>query len=243
MSPLKPHESRQLLRKLSILQYLKGQGLDLTEARAKLRRAELINQKAGRVKMQESKKELKVVLLGDSGVGKTSLIARYVHNTYSAATQATSGAAFVMKVVNINGQQIALNIWDTAGQERYHSLARVFYRDAAIIILVYDITHRESFTDLTRWVSELQKYGPAKVTLGIVGNKEDRVISETVPTEEAKSFAKGLNAFYCKTSAKTDYGVNLLFHELASRSLEREGRQTLTLHTLKPTKQSSSRCC
>lgn len=191
--------------------------------------------------MQESKKELKVVLLGDSGVGKTSLIARYVHNTYSTAVQATSGAAFVMKTVNVNGQQTALNIWDTAGQERYHSLARVFYRDAAIIILVYDITHRESFDDLKRWVTELQKYGPAKFSLGIVGNKEDRVISETVPLEEAKAFARQHNAFFCKTSAKTDYGVNLVFSELASRSVEQEARQTLTLHTLKPVK--SGGCC
>jgi small GTP-binding protein len=191
--------------------------------------------------MQDRKKELKVVLLGDSGVGKTSLIARYAHNTFTTAVQATSGAAFVMKVISVQGEQIGMNIWDTAGQERYHSLARVFYRDAAIIVLVYDITHRESFVSLSRWAAELHKYGPAKVQLAICGNKEDRVSSEAVSMEEAKSFAKSLNAFYCKTSAKSDYGVNLLFTEMASRSLVVPERQSLVLHSL--AKKEKSSCC
>lgn len=191
--------------------------------------------------MQGYAKELKVVLLGDSGVGKTSLISRYVHNSFSPSLQATTGAAFVLKVLNISGQQIALNIWDTAGQERFHSLARVFYRDAAIIILVYDITSRESFDALGRWVDEITKHGPPKFTLGIVGNKEDRVAAETVPIEEAKSLAKGLSAFYSKTSAKLDYGINLLFHELASRSLAQDLKQSLILRPLQ--RKKSKKCC
>jgi len=112
---------------------------------------------------------------------------------------------------------IKFNIWDTAGQERYHSLAKMYYRDATAAIMVYDITKKDSFEGLKRWHKELTEFGPKDISIIIAGNKEDLVQSEAVAPEEAQSFARSIGALYKKTSAKTNVGVEQMFRDLAGK--------------------------
>ncbi|CAG9326445.1 unnamed protein product [Blepharisma stoltei] len=167
--------------------------------------------------MQGGQTQIKVVLLGDSGVGKSSLVLRFVADNFKTDRDATIGASYMGKNLQFNDKTIKFNIWDTAGQERYHSLAKMYYRDANAAIITYDITKRESFEGLQRWHRELQEFGPKDIVVTIAGNKEDLVETEAVPPEEAKDFANSIGAIYRKTSAKTNYGVEQLFRDIAAK--------------------------
>ena len=110
----------------------------------------------------------KVVLIGESGVGKTSIISRYIHNQFSAVLMSTTGASFATKTIYLEEQKqsIKFEIWDTAGQERYRSLAKVFYKNASACILVYDITNKSSFEDIKSfWVTELKENAPQNISM------------------------------------------------------------------------------
>ena len=121
------------------------------------------------------------------------------------------------KILQFNDKMIKFNIWDTAGQERYHSLAKMYYRDANAAIMVYDITKKGSFDGLKRWHKELTEFGPKDIAIIIAGNKEDLVETEAVAPDEAQGFARSIGALYKKTSAKTSYGVEQIFRDLASK--------------------------
>mmetsp|Transcript_7228 Transcript_7228/g.13360 ORF Transcript_7228/g.13360 Transcript_7228/m.13360 type:complete len:211 (+) Transcript_7228:620-1252(+) len=165
--------------------------------------------------MQQNTKQLKVVLLGKSGVGKSSIVLRFVADNFKGDTDATIGASYLTKILSIGDTNIKFNIWDTAGQERYGPLARMYYRDADAAILVYDITKNASFEGLKNWIEELTAHGPKGIALAVAGNKEDLVDSEEVDTTAAKSWAQQIGAIYRKTSAKTNYGIEQLFREIA----------------------------
>ncbi|CAG9322502.1 unnamed protein product [Blepharisma stoltei] len=167
--------------------------------------------------MQKAPTQVKVVLLGDSGVGKSSLVLRFVADNFKNDADATIGASYMGKILQFNDKMIKFNIWDTAGQERYHSLAKMYYRDANAAIMVYDITKRDSFEGLKRWHKELQEFGPKDIVVTIAGNKEDLVETEAVPQEEAKEYSKSIGALYRKTSAKTNYGVEQVFRDIATK--------------------------
>lgn len=167
--------------------------------------------------MQKAPTQVKVVLLGDSGVGKSSLVLRFVADNFKVDGDATIGASYMGKILQFNDKMIKFNIWDTAGQERYHSLAKMYYRDANAAIMVYDITKRDSFEGLKRWYKELQEFGPKDIVITIAGNKEDLVETEAVSQEEAKEFARSIGALYKKTSAKTNYGVEQVFRDIATK--------------------------
>lgn len=159
---------------------------------------------------------LKVVLLGDSGVGKSSIVLRFVADNFKGDEDATIGASFMGKMMQFNEKSIKFNIWDTAGQDRYHTLAKMYYRDAQAAILVYDITKTASFLGLKRWNEELSENGPKDLIKVIAGNKEDLVEAETVNPTEVREFAAEIGASYKKTSAKTSYGIEQVFKEIAS---------------------------
>ena len=169
---------------------------------------------------EKEAKQCKVVLIGESGVGKTSIINRYTSNTFSSVLTATPGASFTAKVVYLKDydQSIKFEIWDTAGQERYRSLATMFYKDANAAIMVYDVTRKETFEELKNyWAGQVKDNAPEKIILVIAGNKSDLIEQETVDEGEARNFAKELNAIFISTSAKSSEGINNLFEEIAKK--------------------------
>jgi len=163
--------------------------------------------------------QAKVTILGDANAGKSSIIQRYVSNTFSSHSNPTIGATFLSKVIDFDKKSIKLSIWDTAGQERYQSLASSYSRDSRACILVYDITHRESFNNLQKWHSAIKDLVPPNAVLVVVGNKDDMVENEAVSLQEAQEFAYTIGALNMRTSAKHDTGINELFLEISKKIL------------------------
>ena len=165
----------------------------------------------------------KVVLLGDSGVGKTCIISRYISGAFDNNSPSTNGASYASKILtfeNLN-KTISLDIWDTAGQEKYKSLTKFFYKDAAVAILVYDITKKDSFENMKGyWYEQLQEFGSKKIILGVAGNKCDMYEKEEVNENEAKEFAEKVGAFFEITSAKNNTGITDLFMNAANRFID-----------------------
>ena len=139
-------------------------------------------------------KDIKTVLLGDSGVGKSSLVLRFVTDTFRPYSESTIGASFLTKILLVNENPSKFFIWDTAGQEKYHSLAPMYYRGAQVAIIVYDITNKNSFLTLKRWVKELKLHGPPDILIAIVGNKSDLSGNRKVSFNQAKAYADEINA-------------------------------------------------
>lgn len=162
-------------------------------------------------------REVKVVLLGDSGVGKSSLCLRFVTNNFKPFNESTIGASFMSKVIMSNGKQIKYQIWDTAGQEKYHSLAPMYYRGAAAGIVVYDVTRASSFRTLKQWVEELQEHGPRDIIIAIAGNKADMSDKREVDYATAEAYAQSIGASYTETSAKEDLHVQKLFMQISEK--------------------------
>ena len=174
-------------------------------------------------KNEQTSPNIKITLLGNTGVGKTCIILRYINSQFNANQESTYGADCLQKVLNRNGKEISLDIWDTAGQEKYRALGRHFYKDSYIIILVYDITNRDSFKDLkNKWYSDLQIYGEKHTIIGVVGNKSDLYEKEEINEEEAQKFADEINAISMVVSAKTGNNINLLFEKLIDKYLEQK---------------------
>jgi len=165
----------------------------------------------------------KVVLLGDSGVGKTCIISRYISGAFDQNSPSTNGASYASKIIafdNLN-KTISLDIWDTAGQEKYKSLTKFFYKDAAAAILVYDITQKDSFENMKNyWYEQLQEFGSKNIILGVAGNKCDMYDKEEVSENEAKQFAEKIGAFFGITSAKNNTGINELFMNAANKFVD-----------------------
>lgn len=159
--------------------------------------------------------EVKVVLLGDMGVGKSSIALRLVHNQFNANSVTTVGAVCWTKSVNTSAGSIKLQLWDTAGQERYHALAPLYYRGAAVAVVVYDITRRETFGTLKDWVRELKMQGPSNILIAVVGNKSDLEDQRQVEESAGREFAKEISGIFSETSAKdTTGGINELFTKI-----------------------------
>ena len=165
----------------------------------------------------------KVILVGDSGVGKAFLIQRYVNDKYSDDTESTSASTYTYKIVEYKeyNKSISLDIWDTAGQEVYRAMARNFYLNASIGILVYDVRRRESFESIKDyWYDQLKQSGEENIVLGLAGNKCDLFQEEKVTEEEAKKYAKSIGAVFHLTSCKESIGIDELFEECGKKYLE-----------------------
>ena len=165
----------------------------------------------------------KVVLVGESGVGKTCIIQRYINNSYNENTESTQASTYSYKTVEYKdfNKSISFDIWDTAGQELYRAVAKNFYINASIGILVYDIKRKESFKAIKNyWFEELKSSGEDNMIFGVAGNKCDLFQQEQVTEEEGKKFAKSIGAVFHLTSCKESIGIDELFEECGKKYLE-----------------------
>ena len=168
---------------------------------------------------------VKVVLLGDSGVGKTSIVQRFAFDKFKQDNQSTVGAMFIAKIIDIpeEGVNLKFQIWDTAGQEKYRSLASMYYQDASAAILVYDITQLSTFEGVQTWMKEIKEKAPPDILIVIAANKSDLVEQETVKLEDAKKFAEESNVTLKLTSAKDNVGIADVFKEMAIKIAKQKG--------------------
>ena len=165
----------------------------------------------------------KMVLVGESGVGKTSIIHRYLYNEYDDNRITTSSPEYKNKILEYPeyNKSITFDIWDTAGQEAYRSVTRNFYINAAIGLMVYDIRVKDSFENIkTYWSEQLKEYGEENIILAIAGNKSDLFEDQKVSEKEVKKFAESIGAIFKLTSCKENIGINELFYECGKKYLE-----------------------
>ncbi|CAH0549043.1 unnamed protein product [Brassicogethes aeneus] len=192
----------------------------------------------------------KLLIIGDSGVGKSSLLLRFSDNTFTGNYITTIGVDFKIKTVSIDGQKIKLQIWDTAGQERFRTITSTYYRGTHGVIVVYDVTNGESFANVKRWLHEIEQNCDV-VNRVLVGNKNDSPEIKVVLTEDAQRFADTMNIQLFETSAKDNLNVEEMFMavtKLVVRSkLEMKERQSVTqndtVNLRKTNKSGKKRCC
>jgi small GTP-binding protein len=204
---------------------------------------------------------LKAVLVGDSGVGKSNLLARFARNTFSSESKSTIGVEFASKTITIDGKKVKSQIWDTAGQERYRAITSAYYRGAVGIALVYDITDQSTFNNLARWLQEIKDHlgsnHDARILL--IGNKSDLIQSRAVTFEEGAAFARDNELEFIEASALSASNVQEAFTHLMQKALQaflikkaRESPESspaivATPFILRPTTSStpraSSTCC
>ena len=169
--------------------------------------------------------DAQVVLLGEGRVGKTSLLLRYVENTFSETQTPTVQATYLSKRVALeNGGAATLNVWDTAGQERFHALGPIYYRDADAAVLVYDITDSDSFDRVKSWVKELRQIAGSEISLAVCANKSDLERARKVSQSDGETYAKSIGAAFFSTSAKADKGVAQAFMSVATALDAKRGK-------------------
>ncbi|KAK5638699.1 hypothetical protein RI129_012994 [Pyrocoelia pectoralis] len=192
----------------------------------------------------------KLLIIGDSGVGKSSLLLRFADNTFSGSYITTIGVDFKIRTVTIDGQRIKLQIWDTAGQERFRTITSTYYRGTHGVIVVYDVTNGESFANVKRWLHEIEQNCDV-VNRILVGNKNDCPDRKVVLTEDAKRFADTMGIQLFETSAKDNINVEEMFINVTRlvlhAKLEMKERQNVTQNDVvnlrKSNKQGKKRCC
>lgn len=170
----------------------------------------------------------KVVLIGDSGVGKTNILSRYVRDEFSIETKSTVGVEFGSKIVKVNDSIIKVQIWDTAGQERYKSITTAYYKGAKGAFVVYDISKKESFSNVDKWIGELKTHGDAEVCVVLVGNKCDLEDQRQVTTEEAAKKSEVYEAAFCETSAMQAVNIEKVFSimvEEIAKKMVKKGKE------------------
>lgn len=156
----------------------------------------------------------KVVLIGDSGVGKSNLLSRFTRNEFNLDSKSTIGVEFATKSIQVDAKTIKAQIWDTAGQERYRAITSAYYRGAVGALLVYDISKQVSFENVERWLKELRDHAEPNIVIMLVGNKSDLRHKRAVSTETAMSFAERNNLAFIETSALDATGVDEAFRQI-----------------------------
>ncbi|KAG5509507.1 hypothetical protein JKF63_06212 [Porcisia hertigi] len=193
-------------------------------------------------------RKFKLVLLGESGVGKSSVVQRLMKNVFSEKLNSTVGASFFRYACDVtDGTTIHFDIWDTAGQERFKSLAAMYYRGAAAALVLFDIISTDTFEKARYWIHELRLNSPETIIM-LVGNKKDLEEERQVSFSEAQQCAAAMGAMYCETSARSGDGVQDAFHTIATKLVEtnstanvREGG--VMGYTETTTLRKGSECC
>ncbi|XP_041376392.1 ras-related protein Rab-22A-like [Gigantopelta aegis] len=195
-----------------------------------------------------SMRDVKLCLLGDSGVGKSSIVMRFVADQFKPALESTIGASFMTKTLLVDENTYKFQIWDTAGQEKYRALAPMYYRGAAAAIIVYDVTREGTFRAVKSWVQELKRQGSPNIVLAIAGNKSDLDDLREVRTKDAQDYANDINAIFCETSALTATNVPKLFNSIAKMLPPEDFSKalygsTVRINSAVKSKKTSKRCC
>ncbi|XP_019159358.1 PREDICTED: ras-related protein RABA1f [Ipomoea nil] len=170
----------------------------------------------------------KVVLIGDSGVGKSNLLSRFTRNEFSLESKSTIGVEFATRSIRVDEKVVKAQIWDTAGQERYRAITSAYYRGAVGALLVYDVTRHVTFENVERWLKELRDHTDSSIVIMLVGNKADLRHLRAVSTDDAKAFAERETTFFMETSALESMNVEdaftevltQIYHVVSKRSLE-----------------------
>eukprot|EP00906_Rhabdomonas_costata_P025405 RCo036325 len=184
----------------------------------------------------------KLVFLGDQSVGKTSIITRFMYDTFDKQYQATIGIDFLSKTLYLEDRTVRLQLWDTAGQERYRSLIPSYIRDSSVAVIVFDITNRQSFESVDKWLDDVRAERGNDVILMLVGNKTDLSDKREVTIEEGEQKAKQCNVMFIETSAKVGFNIKALFRKVANQlpgvqphPLQKQGVQRPTHPSQSPT--------
>jgi small GTP-binding protein len=188
-------------------------------------------------------KLFRVITIGDTSVGKTSIITKLVRGEFEAEKQSTVGAMFVAHVEILGSRRIEMQVWDTAGQERFRSLGPIYYRNAAAAIVVFDVTSSETFKRLDNWIHAFLSIAGERAFICIVGNKIDLVDSIAVSDTEVREWAEAHHFPYVKTSAKTGAGVRELFRAVAEELLKRETQVTPPESVVQNARGADQKCC
>jgi Ras-related protein Rab-11A len=156
----------------------------------------------------------KVVLIGDSGVGKSNLLSRFTRNEFCLESKSTIGVEFATRSIQVDGKTIKAQIWDTAGQERYRAITSAYYRGAVGALLVYDITKSVTFENVERWLKELRDHADSNIVIMLVGNKSDLRHLRSVSTEDAAAYCEKEGLSFIETSALESTNVEKAFHQI-----------------------------
>jgi len=174
-------------------------------------------------------RKFKLVFLGEQSVGKTSLITRFMYDSFDNTYQATIGIDFLVKTVTVRGRSVRLQLWDTAGQERFRSLIPCYIRESGLALVVYDITYRPSFDLTSKWIDEIRGERGNDVIIMLIGNKVDLEEKRQISTEEGKKKAVELKALFMETSAKNGYNVKEVFNrvvmEIPDDEVQNKGKE------------------
>lgn len=192
----------------------------------------------------------KLLLIGDSGVGKSCLLLRFADDTYTESYISTIGVDFKIRTIEQDGKTVKLQIWDTAGQERFRTITSSYYRGAHGICVVFDVTDQESYNNVKQWLQEIDRYASPDVNKLLVGNKIDMADKKVVDSDLAKAFADSLNIPFLETSAKNATNVEDAFLAMARQIKERMGstainnKPTVNVNSGQDVQRgSSSGCC
>eukprot|EP01115_Flamella_aegyptia_P008441 TRINITY_DN35194_c0_g1_i1.p1 TRINITY_DN35194_c0_g1~~TRINITY_DN35194_c0_g1_i1.p1 ORF type:complete len:215 (-),score=53.48 TRINITY_DN35194_c0_g1_i1:96-740(-) len=166
----------------------------------------------------------KIVLIGDSGVGKSNLLSRFTKNEFNLGSKATIGVEFATRSIKADGKTIKAQIWDTAGQERYRAITSAYYRGAVGALLVYDISKESSFNNIEQWLTELRENASSSIVIMLVGNKCDLKDLREVPTDDAKEFAEKNSLSLIETSALDSTNVEVAFTNILTDIYQKTGR-------------------
>jgi small GTP-binding protein len=195
--------------------------------------------------MLRTQSSVKVVFLGESGAGKTSIISSYLRGTFHPKLAPTVGASVLSTMLSWQGTNVLFTIWDTAGQEAYHSLIPMYYRAAAVAIVVFDITSLHSYEMLTKWIMELNQNAP-EIGIIICGNKSDLEDERVIGDRDAAETAQKHDAPYIETSAKTTKGLDSLFRAIVQIVGEKRPELLRECQSPQPSEQPAQerpQCC
>ena len=197
----------------------------------------------------------KILLIGDAGVGKSSILLRFCDDSFDAHLGSTIGVDFKVKMMKSRGKEIKVTIWDTAGQERFRTLTSSYYRGAQAVIICYDVTRQETFDSLDQWLRELEVYSPGggrSIVKLLIGNKIDS--PSVIPRDTAESWARARGMLFMESSAKTNSGIDQAFEEVVEKIIDSPSLMANTapsassgtgirVPSLSPKSRENQRCC